>query len=197
MTSIPSWNLNLGFLKLFAWTKNFNPYFLKQATAHVWLRIHVLAQEYWRPKIVFAIASSVGIPLCTDSSSNKCCFDRPIGHYVRILVDLDLSQELRYKSWLRGRATPFSLSLNMKICRITALSVVKSVMGWRSANGGMWREIQIRRTTTKTYVQINHASLMESGKEVRPEVDGETRDPIETADNGKGVANNSGAKTND
>ncbi|XP_058756493.1 uncharacterized protein LOC131629735 [Vicia villosa] len=95
--SFTSWNLNPGFLKLFPWSKDFNPCFLKHSSAQVWIRIHGLPQEYWRPKIVFAIASSVGTPLCTDSASNKNCFERPFGHFVRVLVDLELSQELRYK----------------------------------------------------------------------------------------------------
>jgi hypothetical protein len=56
-----------------------------------------LAQEYWRPKILFAIASSIGTPICTDAIAAKPMFDRTFGHFARVLVDIDLSQTLRYK----------------------------------------------------------------------------------------------------
>lgn len=109
--SISSWSLNPGFLKLFLWTRDFNPYFLEQASTQVWLRIHGLAQEYWRPKIVFAIGSNMGIPLCTNSTSNKCSFDRPFSHYVHVLVDLDLSQKLRYKVLVERKGYAFFVEL--------------------------------------------------------------------------------------
>ncbi|KAI5447196.1 hypothetical protein KIW84_014882 [Lathyrus oleraceus] len=82
--SITSWNLSLGFLKLFPWTNNFNPTLLKQPSAQVWICIYGLPQEYWCPKFVFGIASSVGIPLNIDSAFNKCCFERPFGHFVMV-----------------------------------------------------------------------------------------------------------------
>lgn len=61
------------------------------------MRIHGLSQEYCRPKILFVIASSVGTPLCTDSATIKGCFERPFGRYVSVLVDMEISKELRYK----------------------------------------------------------------------------------------------------
>ncbi|XP_058783669.1 uncharacterized protein LOC131658389 [Vicia villosa] len=109
--SISSWNLNPGILKLFTWSKDFNPAMLKQSSAQVWVCIHGLAQEYWRPKIVFAIASSVGTPLCTDSASNSSCFERPFGHFVRVLVDMDLTKELRYKVLVERQGFAFFVEL--------------------------------------------------------------------------------------
>lgn len=44
--SITSWNLNPGFLKLFPWSKDFNPCLLKYSYAQVWVRIHGFSQEY-------------------------------------------------------------------------------------------------------------------------------------------------------
>jgi hypothetical protein len=95
--SVASWNLQPGFLKLFAWTSDFNPNLQKNTTAQVWVRMFGLAQEYWRPKILFAIASSVRTPICTDAIAAKPMFDRTFGHFARVLVDMDLSQTLRYK----------------------------------------------------------------------------------------------------
>lgn len=50
-------NLNPGVLKLFAWTRNFNPKIQNTTSTQVWLRIYGLSQEYWRPKILFSIAN--------------------------------------------------------------------------------------------------------------------------------------------
>ncbi|CAI8607867.1 unnamed protein product [Vicia faba] len=70
---------------------------LKHTSAQVWIRIHGLSQEYWRPQIFFAIASSVGTPICIDLALNKSSFERPFGHFVRVLVDLDVTKEFNYK----------------------------------------------------------------------------------------------------
>lgn len=69
--SIGSWNLSPGILKLFTWSKDFSPSLQQQATTQVWIRILGLSQEYWRPKILFAIASGVGTPICTDNITGK------------------------------------------------------------------------------------------------------------------------------
>jgi hypothetical protein len=95
--SVASWNLDSGYLKLFAWSRDFNPNLQKNTTAQVWVRLYGLAQEYWRPNILFAIASSIGTPICTDAIVAKPMFDRTFGQYARVLVDMDLSQTLRYK----------------------------------------------------------------------------------------------------
>ena len=91
-----TWNLEPGLLKLFAWSGDFNPSLQRKCTAHVWLRIYGLYQEYWRPKILFAIASSVGFPICTDEATTKLRFDRTFGQFARVLDDMDLSQPLKY-----------------------------------------------------------------------------------------------------
>jgi len=95
--SIASWNLNPGILKLFTWTKDFSPNVQNSSLAQVWLRIYGLSQEYWRPKILFSIACSVGTPICTDVATTKPMVERTFRHFSRVLVDVDLSQDLRYK----------------------------------------------------------------------------------------------------
>ncbi|GAU48100.1 hypothetical protein TSUD_133200 [Trifolium subterraneum] len=109
--SVNSWNINSGFLKLFPWCTDFNPNSLKQTSAQVWVRIHGLSQEYWRPKIIFAIASSIGTPLCTDSATNKDSFDRPFGHFARVLVDMEIASELRYKILVERKGFAFFVEL--------------------------------------------------------------------------------------
>lgn len=46
---------------------------------------------------MFAIASSLRAPICIDSTSNIPPLGRSFGHYVRVLVDIDLLKELRDK----------------------------------------------------------------------------------------------------
>lgn len=89
--------LNQGVLKLFPWTKGFVPSTLKQTLARVWIRIGGVSQEFWRPCIIFSIPSSVGTPICIDSTSNKSYFERTFGPFVRVLVDLDLTKVLAIK----------------------------------------------------------------------------------------------------
>jgi hypothetical protein len=43
--SIASWNLNPSMLKLFAWSKDFNPRLQKNVSAQVWVRFYGLSQE--------------------------------------------------------------------------------------------------------------------------------------------------------
>lgn len=64
--SVGLWNLKPGNLRLFSWTKDFNP-----NVQQVWVRFFGLPQEYWRPKTIFAIAGGLGIPTCLDEATSK------------------------------------------------------------------------------------------------------------------------------
>jgi hypothetical protein len=110
--SVVSWNLNPGFLKLFAWSGDFNPNLQRNTSAQVWVRIYGLSQEYWRPKILFAIVSSIGTPICTDSIASKSMFERTFGQYARVLVDMDLSQDIRYKVLVERKGYAFFVDLD-------------------------------------------------------------------------------------
>jgi len=96
---------------MFDWTRDFCPSLQNNNSAQVWLRIHGLAQEYWRPKIFFAIASSVGTPICTDSASTKPMIERTFGQYARVLVDMDVTQSLRYKVLVERKGYAFFVDL--------------------------------------------------------------------------------------
>lgn len=61
--SIASWNLNPGIMKLFAWTRDFNPNLQNSLSAQVWIRIYGLSLECWHPKILFATTIIVGTPI--------------------------------------------------------------------------------------------------------------------------------------
>jgi hypothetical protein len=51
--------------------KHFNPKMQKHSSAQIWVRFYWLSQEYWRPTILFAIASSIGTPICIDAIASK------------------------------------------------------------------------------------------------------------------------------
>jgi len=48
-------------------------------------------------KILFVIASSVDTPICTDQVISKPRFDREFGHFVCVLVVMDLRKEPKYR----------------------------------------------------------------------------------------------------
>ena len=78
----------------------------------VWVRVHGLPQEYWRPKILFAIASSAGTPICTDAASAKPMIERTFGQFARVLVDMDVTQTLRYKVFVERKNYAFFVDLD-------------------------------------------------------------------------------------
>lgn len=88
--TIGTWNLNPGLLRLSQWVADFNPKSQRQTHMQCWLRIHDLPQEYWRPRILFEIATGVGTPISLDEPTRA----RSLGHFARILVDLDLTARL-------------------------------------------------------------------------------------------------------
>jgi hypothetical protein len=110
--SSASWNLNPGLLKLFAWSKDFNPRVQQNASAQVWVRFYGLSQEYWRPNILFAIASSVGTPICIDAVTAKPMMERTFGQFVRVLVDMDLTHSLRDKVLVERKGFAFFVELD-------------------------------------------------------------------------------------
>jgi len=105
--SVNSWLLNPGILKLFPWTRDFSPSLQNNTSVQVWMRIYGLSQEYWRKKIIFAIASSVGTPICVDSVTSKPAIERTFGHHARVLVDLDVSNDLKYEVLVERKGFAF------------------------------------------------------------------------------------------
>lgn len=55
-----------------------------------WIRISGLAQEHWRPKLLFAIANSIGTPICLDDTASKSLLTDLLVTFAQILVDMDL-----------------------------------------------------------------------------------------------------------
>lgn len=59
---------------------------MRQTNTQCWIQIKGLPQEYWRPKILFAIARGVGVPLSLDDAT----INKTLGQFARVLVDIDL-----------------------------------------------------------------------------------------------------------
>jgi hypothetical protein len=110
--SVASWALNPGSLKLFARTKDFIPRVQHNLSAQVWVRFYGLSQEYWCPNILFAIASSIGTLICIDAITAKPMMERTFGQFVRVLVDMDLSQTLRDKVLVERKGFAFFVELD-------------------------------------------------------------------------------------
>jgi hypothetical protein len=70
-----------------------------------------LSQEYWHKNILFAIASSIGTPICIDSVTAKPMHERTFGQFARVLVDMDLSQPLRFKVLVERKCFAFFVEL--------------------------------------------------------------------------------------
>lgn len=154
--SVGSLNLNPGFLKLFTWTKEFSPNTQKNSTAQVWLRIYGLAQEYWRPKILFAIASSAGSPICTDENTGKNMIDRTFGQFARILIDIDLEKELLFKVLVERKG--FAMFVDLDYEQIPEYCTSCRMIGHQLSN---CRKNENNDTITK---EKEHKRINEKGK---------------------------------
>ena len=81
-------NLNPGLMRFYRWSSDFST----QAHTHsqIWVRFLHLPQEYWRKHTLLEIASGVGTPLIIDVIT----LYRHLGKYARVLIDVDLSEQL-------------------------------------------------------------------------------------------------------
>ncbi|GAU16831.1 hypothetical protein TSUD_367780 [Trifolium subterraneum] len=195
--SVGAWNLSPGLLKLFAWTTDFNPGIQQQTTAQVWIRIFGLAQEYWRPKILFPIVSSIGIPICTDSYTNKPMLERTFGHYARVLVDVNLVQEPRHRILVERKGFAFFVDIEyenlpdfcdhckfighrVEICKRKNDGIVKEpakktvveVKQYVPVNKGKVTDIiNVDCSTSKEYSQVRHdQERLEADKQLENEI---------------------------
>lgn len=83
-------NLNPGLLRFYGWSSDFTPQAQAQTHAQSWVRLMHLPQEYWSKKTLMEIASGLGTPLIIDDTT----LNRRFGLYARVLVDVDLSEQL-------------------------------------------------------------------------------------------------------
>lgn len=102
-----AWNLSLSLLKFFPWFKDFTPNIQQSNIVQVWVRLYGLMHECWHMKILFAIASSIRTPICSGIASVKPIIDITFKHYVRVLVDMNISSKISYKILVKGEGFIF------------------------------------------------------------------------------------------
>ena len=81
----------------------------------MWIHILGISQEYWRDKILFAIASGVGTPICTYNITSKSMLDRSFGHYARVLIDLNLNETLCHRILVERTGYAFFVDIEYEI----------------------------------------------------------------------------------
>jgi hypothetical protein len=101
------WNLNPGLLRLSSWSPDFNPLKQKQTHCQVWVRFHCLPLEYWQTRILFEIAAAIGTPISIDDNTRNHTF----GHYARVLVDINLSNNLHDSLLVEREKFAFNIDL--------------------------------------------------------------------------------------
>jgi hypothetical protein len=144
-------NLNPGLLKLFAWTRDFNPKLQHNTSVQVWVKIFGLSQEYWHKNILFTIAGSIGTPICMDSASAKPMHERTFGQFVRILVDVGLLQPLRHKLLVERKGFGFFVDLEYE--HIPAFCDGCKVIGHNFDNCKRWNKDDNIRNENNHYVK--------------------------------------------
>lgn len=82
--------LKPGTMRFMKWVPNFSPSKQKNTNAQVWVRFWDLGLEFWEARTLFEIASGIGVPVKIDPNT----LDRKYGLFARVLVDVDLSDNL-------------------------------------------------------------------------------------------------------
>jgi len=82
--------LSPGFLRLFAWTKNFVPATMKSTKTQAWIQLYRLPLGYWRSRAIFSIIKGLGTPLYLDENTMR----KKKGMFARVLVDIDMLSSL-------------------------------------------------------------------------------------------------------
>lgn len=83
-------NLNPGLMRFYCWSSDFSTQAQAQTHAQIWVCFLHLPHEYWRKQTLLEIASGLGTPLIIDDAT----LHRRLGIYARVLIDVDLSEQL-------------------------------------------------------------------------------------------------------
>ncbi|XP_057775207.1 uncharacterized protein LOC130994192 [Salvia miltiorrhiza] len=119
------WELSKGSLRIREWVSFFDPYKEISSLCHVWVRIYYLPIELWHPEVFASIGRIIGLPILFDSTS----VHREVGHFTRMLVEVDLAQPLQESMTLGCGNNSFyiefsdeQLPLYCSHCRLTGHS---------------------------------------------------------------------------
>jgi len=95
------------YLNIKNYHKDFNIHTQWQTHTHVWIRLRELPQEYWMERTLYEIARAVKTPFLIDNVTNN----RLVGHYARLLVDLDLSKEIFHEVVVEREGFAFPVAI--------------------------------------------------------------------------------------
>lgn len=131
--------MKLAFLRVFTWTKDFNPNLIRNTKIQNWICIYNLAQEYWSSKIIFKMTLAIGTPLIFYKATNS----KTLGDFDRVLDNLDMVQELRDRIIVKPEGYAFFVSIDYekiplfcKSCKIAMYSIGKCQ---KYSNGWSWK----------------------------------------------------------
>lgn len=101
---------------------------MRQTNTQCWIRILGLPQEYWRPKILYSIARGIGVPLSLDDATKN----KSLGHFARVLVDVDITSAIRNRIMVRREGFSFYVDIEFErlpffcsLCRIIGHSMAE------------------------------------------------------------------------
>ncbi|XP_057808795.1 uncharacterized protein LOC131023267 [Salvia miltiorrhiza] len=126
------WELSVGTIRLRDWVRYFDPYKESSSIAQVWVRIYYLPVEFWHPEVISGIGRWLGQPLKIDGTS----MTEDVGHFVRMLVEIDLAQPLPETMNIDGGDYTFAVEFSYEYlplfctrCKITGHAVDKCRRG--------------------------------------------------------------------
>ncbi|XP_050368905.1 uncharacterized protein LOC126787003 [Argentina anserina] len=95
-------------LSIIAWKPDFVPGdVLPQTHVQLWVMMYGLSQDYWHPRHLMEIARGLGTPLQLDKATKEHEF----GYYARVLVDVDLANELPSSLMVEREAHCFPIEI--------------------------------------------------------------------------------------
>ncbi|XP_026384019.1 uncharacterized protein LOC113279544 [Papaver somniferum] len=87
------WEIEMQYLKLRLWERDFKPELQKSSSAFVWMMFPVLSIQYRKEDILMSMGREIGRPIHVDATTLK----KEIGYYASILVEIDLANVIPNK----------------------------------------------------------------------------------------------------
>lgn len=143
--SLGSISLQWGVLRLIKWSPNFSPSTYKNTFAQVWVRLWDLGFDFWEQQTLFEIARGIGVPLKLDQRT----VDRSVGLYDRVLVDVDLSQDLPQQLRVT-RSTGQQIVIGVEFEALPSVCSKCRIVGHQSATCRVVNEVLPTEEVTET-----------------------------------------------
>ncbi|XP_057803223.1 uncharacterized protein LOC131018522 [Salvia miltiorrhiza] len=120
--------LPTGHIRLREWVRYFDPYKESSSLAQIWVRIYYLPWEFWKPEVISGIGRALGTPIRIDHASANA----EVGHFARILVEVDMARPILNSMYIDDGNTSFYIEFGFETmpffcshCKITGHSSEK------------------------------------------------------------------------